>query len=90
MSPGTRRALRTAALRLAQARQDFADAIVDAHAGGADIGEIGRELRMDLFDVRDVLGAAGALPDLKPKEAAARKWGLRSPGPPADGAAARE
>ncbi len=88
LSPDTRRALRLAGLRLAQARQDYHDAIVAAHASGADIGQLGRELRMDLFDVRDVLATAGVLAELAPKETRARS-GTPGSGRPAPTAPAR-
>ena len=72
LSPTTRRALGEAGLRLAEANQGRVDAIVAAHLAGASIGDIARELKMDAFDVRDVLARAGELQPLPPKESALR------------------
>ena len=75
LSPPTRRALRAAALRVAEARRARDDAIVAAHAAGADMPAIARETGLDAFDVRDVLVRAAILRPLRPKEAAARSGG---------------
>lgn len=66
------RALRAAALRLAEAQWARTDAIVGAHRAGLSMPEIGRQLGIDAFDVRDELVRAGALAPLQPKEAAGR------------------
>ncbi|MCW3012408.1 MAG: hypothetical protein JWO90_2812 [Solirubrobacterales bacterium] len=68
----TQRALRAAALRLAEAKQGQATAIAAAHRSGAAIPEIARVTGLDAFDVRDVLVREGVLAPLKPKEGVAR------------------
>jgi len=55
LSPPTQRALRAAALQVAEARQARDDAIEAAYRSDAAIPDVARALGMDTFDVRDVL-----------------------------------
>lgn len=71
-SPQTDRALRDAALSVAEARRQRSDAIVAAHRDGAAIRDIATAVGMDAFAVRDVLAQAGELQALQPKETARR------------------
>ncbi len=78
------RALRSAALRLAEAQWNRTDAIVAAHQAGVSMPEIGRQVGLDAFGVRDELVRAGELDPLRPKGSVAAAGALpgRTDGPP--------